>query len=88
MECITSKENHKDGNSKKECTRNENSSATNIRNLLSGRKETINDTNDDPIGPVQKKNIKIPTSTMEDNEIYDNYNLCASDIANEEGKAY
>ena len=30
MEYITSKENHKNGNSKKECTRNENSPATNI----------------------------------------------------------
>lgn len=88
MEYITNKENHKDGNSKKECTRNKNPPATNIKNLLPGGKETINDTNDDPIGPVQKKNIKIPTPTMEDDEIYDNYNLCTSDIANEEGKAY
>lgn len=88
MEYITSKKNHKDGNSEEECTRNKNSPTTNIKILLSGGKKTISATNDNPIGPVSKNNIKIPKPNMKDDEIYGNYNLCTSDIANEEEKSY
>ena len=62
--------------------------ATNINNMLPGGKETICATNDDPIGPLSKNNIKIPKSTTEDDEIYENYNVCTSDTANEEENLY
>ena len=88
IECITSEENHKDGNSKKESTTNEMPTATNIKNLLPGGKKTICATNDDPIGPLSKNNIRIPKSTMEDDEIYENYNLCTSDTVNEDEQLY